>query len=81
VFQILDISDSSDSDADDGPMNTRIYRERINFALNGEEFRLRFRLSTAAAEWLLQQIGPALGENSGRTADLTPKQKLIVTLK
>ena len=81
MFQILDISDSSDSDADDAPMNTKIYRERINFELNGEEFRLRYRLSTAAEEWLLRQIEPALGEISGRTADQTQKQKLIVTSK
>ena len=44
MFQILDISDSSDSDADDAPMNTKIYRERINFELNGKEFRLRYCL-------------------------------------
>jgi len=73
MLQILYISDLSDSDADNGPMNTKIYRERINFDLNGEEFRLCFWSPTAAAEWLLQQIRPALSEVSGRTSDLTPK--------
>jgi hypothetical protein len=80
------ISDSSSSDDDEeGPgMAQREYQARVNFALTGEEFRQRYRLSTEAAEWLIGRIGPYLSPPRGdgvRTVDISAKQKMLITLK
>ncbi|CAM6002738.1 unnamed protein product [Sphagnum balticum] len=73
---------SSDDEDDERPV--REYKEKVHFEFAGEEFRRRYRLSSAAAEDVLGQIGPLLVPRRGagvRSADLLPKQKLIVCLK
>jgi hypothetical protein len=87
MFQILDVSFTSDSDSnddDDANANGRTYRPKVNFDFGGEEFRIRFRLSLEAAQWLFERIGHRLTPLRGvgvRADDLTEKQKLLIGLK
>jgi hypothetical protein len=78
-----DLSDSSNESNDEG-RPPRDYKQKVNFAFVGEEFRQRYRLSATAAEWLLGRIGHRLEPLRGvdvRTADLSPKERMIITLK
>lgn len=83
---IVDLSDSDMSgftDEEDEPA-VRQYREMVNVDMLGEEFRLRYRLTSEAAENLLGRIGPFIEQRRGvgvRAADLQPKQKLVICLK
>ena len=79
---ILTDSDSNGyTDEEDRPVATRQYREMVNFDFGGEEFRMRYRLSSEAAKALLGLIGPHIQQRRGvgvRAADMQPKQKLVV---
>lgn len=73
---------SSDSESDNE--NARAvyrYRERINFViLTDGEFLERFRLNREQCETLLQDIGPAIANQTIRWYGLSPLQKLLIAL-
>lgn len=58
----------------------RIFRERINFGLQIDEFQEKFRISPAAAEYVLSLIGEDLAYETFRNHALSPEKQLLTTL-
>lgn len=58
----------------------RHFRERINFGFDIGEFQEKFRLSAAAAEYLLRLIADDLLHDTFRNRALSPQEQLLTAL-
>lgn len=77
MFNILPIL-NSDSDNEEEPKKT--FRVRRTYD-NASEFYQRFRFNPRQAELLITLIGPSLMTHGSSKYCLSPKQKLLVSLR
>lgn len=76
-------SSSSDSESDlDEFAYRRIYKERINFSfdVNDFAFKEKFRISKTSVEYLINEIGAVINHPTTKNKALTPCQQILCTL-
>lgn len=78
---IFSSSDESDEDFQQPPAKKKTYYPRINFNRQLDEFRARFRLTRAAVERIIQDIGHQLEHDTDHNMALTPNQQLCLALR
>ncbi|XP_035711322.1 putative nuclease HARBI1 [Folsomia candida] len=78
----MDINELYFSDNEENNPQPRVYRPRVNFDerfISDFQFREKFRLRRAEAEFIVEKIGQNL-INSEKNMALTPRQQLLVAL-
>ena len=79
LIQMLN-SDTSDSEADEGPIFQKRYRLRRLYE-DPSEFRQRFRFTPRQVELLLQIIGEKIKPVRANNNAINEKQRLLIALR